>query len=142
MRFALGRAPFLAAVLLIFYTSPATAQGMREEGAPDRPAHVVAEPDDGSPAPSRSPADALRPTPHTAALAVGVRDPADMVREDRSAADDDTSAAAQAKNSEGLAFMIAGGAAFVAGLIIGGDAGTVIAVAGVGLGVYGIIVYF
>jgi len=49
---------------------------------------------------------------------------------------------AQDKNKAGLPFMIAGGAAFVAGLIIGGDAGTVVAVAGVGIGVYGIILYF
>ncbi len=43
---------------------------------------------------------------------------------------------------KGMAFMIAGGAALVGGLIIGGNTGTVIAAAGVALGVYGVILYF
>ena len=38
--------------------------------------------------------------------------------------------------------MIGGAAAFVGGLIIGGTAGTLIAAGGVGLGVYGAIIYF
>jgi hypothetical protein len=38
--------------------------------------------------------------------------------------------------------MIGGAAAFVGGLIIGGTGGTIIAVGGVGLGVYGAIIYF
>jgi hypothetical protein len=46
------------------------------------------------------------------------------------------------RNKRGLPFMIAGGAAFVAGLIIGDTAGNLIAAGGAALGVYGIIVYF
>jgi hypothetical protein len=42
----------------------------------------------------------------------------------------------------GLRFMIGGAVAFVGGLIIGGTDGTFIAAAGVGLGVYGNIIYF
>ncbi len=42
----------------------------------------------------------------------------------------------------GLGFMIGGAAAFVGGLIIGGTGGTLIAAGGVGLGVYGAIIYF
>ena len=42
----------------------------------------------------------------------------------------------------GLGFMIGGGVAFVGGLLIGGTAGTIIAAGGVGLGVYGAIIYF
>ena len=42
----------------------------------------------------------------------------------------------------GLGFMIGGAAAFVGGLLIGGTAGTIIAAGGVGLGVYGAIIYF
>ena len=51
--------------------------------------------------------------------------------------------ASAAKGSgSGLGFMIAGGAALVGGLLIGGTAGNLIAAGGVGLGVYGIIIYF
>lgn len=42
----------------------------------------------------------------------------------------------------GLGFMIGGAAALIGGLLIGGTAGTVVAVGGVGLGVYGAIIYF
>ncbi|MFN8665987.1 MAG: hypothetical protein U0164_02185 [Gemmatimonadaceae bacterium] len=37
-----------------------------------------------------------------------------------------------------MAMSIVGGAAFLGGVIIGGDAGTVIAVGGLGVGVYGL----
>ncbi|MBK5097468.1 MAG: hypothetical protein JJE01_06775 [Gemmatimonadetes bacterium] len=59
--------------------------------------------------------------------------------------DKDTPASpvAAAKGSgSGLGFMIAGGAALVGGLLIGGTGGNLIAAGGVALGVYGIIVYF
>lgn len=53
------------------------------------------------------------------------------------------SPAAAAKGSgSGLGFMIAGAAALVGGLLIGGTGGNLIAAGGVALGVYGIIVYF
>jgi hypothetical protein len=42
----------------------------------------------------------------------------------------------------GKAFMIAGAAALIGGLIVGGDLGTVIAAGGVVLGAYGVILYF
>lgn len=45
-------------------------------------------------------------------------------------------------SGSGLGFMIAGGAALVGGLLIGGTGGNLIAAGGVALGVYGIIVYF
>jgi hypothetical protein len=45
-------------------------------------------------------------------------------------------------SSRGKAYMIAGGAAFIGGLIIGDTIGTVIAVGGLGLGVYGAVLYF
>jgi hypothetical protein len=41
-----------------------------------------------------------------------------------------------------IGFMIGGAAALIGGLLIGGTAGTVVAVGGVGLGVYGAIIYF
>ena len=51
-------------------------------------------------------------------------------------------AAAGKGSGSGLGFMIAGGAALVGGLLIGGTGGNLIAAGGVALGVYGIIVYF
>ncbi len=42
----------------------------------------------------------------------------------------------------GIGLMIAGGALFVAGLLIDGDAGTLVAVTGAALGAYGLYIYF
>ena len=86
-----------------------------------------------------SPALSLQPSVETSVLLAGVpMTDADLFGE--SAAP--STLLMQEKNKAGIPFMIAGGAAFVAGLIIGGDVGTVVAVAGVGIGVYGIILYF
>ena len=45
---------------------------------------------------------------------------------------------ASPRTTRGMAMSIVGGAAFLGGVIIGGDAGTVIAVGGLGVGVYGL----
>ena len=45
----------------------------------------------------------------------------------------------QVSHSEAL--MIVGGAAFVAGALIGGDAGTIVMVGGAGVGLYGLYLY-
>lgn len=45
-------------------------------------------------------------------------------------------------SATGLGLMIGGAAALVGGLLIGGTAGDVIAIGGVALGVWGIIIYF
>lgn len=50
-------------------------------------------------------------------------------------------AVAQSRMRRGQTLMIVGGAAFLAGLIIGGDAGTAIAVAGAGIGIYGLYLW-
>jgi hypothetical protein len=42
---------------------------------------------------------------------------------------------------EGRVFALVGGAALISGLLIGGDAGTVIALGGAGLGLYGLYVW-
>lgn len=42
----------------------------------------------------------------------------------------------------GTGLIIAGGALFVAGLLIGDDAGTVLAVTGAAIGAYGLYLYF
>lgn len=44
-------------------------------------------------------------------------------------------------SGRGQLFMVVGGAAFIGGLLIGDDAGTAIAVVGLGLGVYGLYLY-
>lgn len=41
----------------------------------------------------------------------------------------------------GLTLMIVGGALFVGGLVIGDDGGTILAVAGLGIGAYGLYLY-
>lgn len=52
------------------------------------------------------------------------------------------SAGAQAARGGDFAYMIAGGALFVAGLLVGGDAGTILVLAGAGIGAYGIYLHF
>lgn len=46
------------------------------------------------------------------------------------------------RRGSGVGLMIAGGALFVAGLIVGDDAGTVLAVTGAAIGAYGLYLYF
>jgi hypothetical protein len=45
-------------------------------------------------------------------------------------------------SASGTGLMIAGAALFVAGLIVGDDAGTVLAVSGAAIGAYGLYLYF
>ena len=45
------------------------------------------------------------------------------------------------RGNDATALMIVGGAAFLAGAIIGGDAGTIIMVGGAGIGLYGLYLY-
>jgi len=46
------------------------------------------------------------------------------------------------RRGSGAGFMIAGAALFIGGLLIGGDAGTAVAVAGAAVGAYGLYIYF
>jgi hypothetical protein len=46
------------------------------------------------------------------------------------------------RRGSGTGMMIAGGALFIAGLLVGGDAGTVLAVVGAAIGAYGLYIYF
>jgi hypothetical protein len=50
-------------------------------------------------------------------------------------------AAARMGRREGRVFALVGGAAVIAGVLIGGDAGTVIAIGGAGLGLYGLYIW-
>jgi hypothetical protein len=52
-----------------------------------------------------------------------------------------TDALAQARARRGMPLMVVGGAAFIAGLIIGDDAGTAIAVGGAVIGLYGLYLW-
>jgi len=49
---------------------------------------------------------------------------------------------ARARNRRGIPLMVAGGALFVAGAIIGDDAGTILMLGGAGVGAWGLYVYF
>jgi hypothetical protein len=48
----------------------------------------------------------------------------------------------QVRNRRGIPWMIAGGALFLAGAIIGDDGGTLLILGGIGAGAYGAYVYF
>lgn len=49
--------------------------------------------------------------------------------------------AARMGRREGRVFALVGGAAVITGILIGGDAGTVIAIGGAGLGLYGLYIW-
>ena len=50
-------------------------------------------------------------------------------------------AATRMERREGRIFAIVGGAAVITGILIGGDAGTLIAVGGAGVGLYGLYIW-
>lgn len=76
--------------------------------------------------------------PSRDAASVAVRAPATT---DLASLDDAAPAAAAAQFGRGETLMIVGGAALLTGLIIGDDAGTVIAVSGAIIGIYGLYLY-
>lgn len=95
--------------------------------------HVpVPSPDEGA-VPSQPSETGLGPT--MAAATVGVR--ANVAREDRST----NNAAHKGGLGTDAILMIVGAAALIAGLLIGGGAGTAIAVAGAVVGLYGLYLY-
>ena len=89
-------------------------------------------------APAPSPAAAAAPTilfaPTLAATQLGfpAEDQASLTV---------NAAATRMDRREGRIFAIVGGAAVITGILIGGDAGTVIAVGGAGLGLYGLYIW-
>jgi len=81
--------------------------------------------------------DRLMPPPAAIALSTT---PAPVVNDNR-----DERVIAQpavAGNHSGTPYMLAGAALFVAGILVEGDAGTVLELAGAGIGAYGIYLYF
>lgn len=98
---------------------------------------VYAQTAEVSPAEESKPTLQQRLTPETApALMAPVSDEAVK------AADNSTTTTAAMAPGSGTGLIIAGGALFIAGLIVGGDAGTVLAVSGAAIGAYGLYIYF
>jgi hypothetical protein len=89
-------------------------------------------------APAQPAAYAEQTGPRLEAARVGIA-PAVAAAEERSASA--VSAAAAPRWGESVALMAVGGAALVAGLIIGGDAGTVVALGGAVIGLIGLYQY-
>ena len=83
-------------------------------------------------APAPSPAAAAAPTLAATRLGFSAEDPAPLVV---------NASAARMGRHEGRALALVGGAAVIAGILIGGDAGTVIAIGGAGLGLYGLYIW-
>jgi hypothetical protein len=106
--------------------------------APALGAQEIARPEVARPELARpEPVAATAPTiPSRDAASVAVRAPVAAGRTDAEIAP-----AAAASLSRGETYMIIGGAALLTGLIIGDDAGTVIAVGGAVVGLYGLYLY-
>lgn len=76
--------------------------------------------------------DQLMPAPASALLTA-------PVTEEKTA---ETLQPAMQRGGSGTGYMIAGAALFVAGLLVEGDAGTVLVLAGAGIGAYGLYIHF
>ena len=88
-----------------------------------------------APAPAvTSPAPAVSYAPTLAATRLG------FSAEDQTPLAVNASAARMGRR-EGRVFALVGGAAVIAGVLIGGDAGTVIAIGGAGMGLYGLYIW-
>ena len=132
--------PF-AAVALIAVTAPfARAQSSASE-APLAPSRALAPATaaEVAPAPTASsvvatPAAATRP-------ALSPSDASAEALRDARAREAGQAVAAAGSRQNGKVYMIVGGAAFLAGAIIGKDAGTIIMVGGAGIGIYGLYLY-
>ena len=82
---------------------------------------------------------ASAPGPTVAASSVALRQPAQLPATDERQRQADDAAGARMTSSQTL--MIVGGAMFLAGAIIGGDAGTIIMIGGAGIGLWGLYQY-
>src|SRR5687768_2028642 len=79
------------------------------------------------------------PGPTVSASAVALRAPAQLPAADERQRQADDAAGARMTTSQTL--MIVGGAMFLAGAVIGGDAGTIIMIGGAGIGLWGLYQY-
>lgn len=89
-------------------------------------------------APAPSPAVAAAPTTSLAPTLAGTH--LSFSAEDQAPLTVNGSAARMSSN-EGRAAAIVGGALMITGLLVGGDAGTLIAIGGAGLGLFGIYIW-
>lgn len=133
------RTTLLAAALFAATSAPLAAQVAAADAqpaahAPAEPARPVAD----QPAPER-PAAVAGPALAAAPAALG----APTRFETAPVSQEDAALQARARNgfSQSQVLMIVGGAALLTGLIIGEDAGTVLAVGGAGVGLYGLYRY-
>ena len=86
-------------------------------------------------------APAQRSGPDAALRVVGAR-PVAAAHVDASALEEESSALRRrARFSNSQTLMIVGGAAFIAGALIGDDAGTIVMVGGAAVGLYGLYLY-
>ena len=85
-----------------------------------------------SPAAAVGPAVSLAPTLAATHIGFAAEDQAPLTV---------NAAAARMGPREGRVFAIVGGAALLSGLLIGGDAGTVLAIGGAGVGLYGLYIW-
>ena len=93
--------------------------------------------------PLAEPATTLRATPVAATRAAGALTlgETDVAFRDARAREAGQAIMRQGNSRDGKLYMIVGGAAFLAGAIIGDDVGTIIMVGGAGLGIYGLYLY-
>ena len=84
------------------------------------------------PAATAAPTTSLGPTLAASRLGISVEDDAPVTI---------NASAARMGRREGRVFALVGGAAVITGILIGGDAGTVIAIGGAGLGLYGLYIW-
>ena len=88
-----------------------------------------------------APVTSIEAGPARSALSAGAR-PVAAERLSASAVEEEASALRRrARFSRAETFMIVGGAAFLAGAIIGDDAGTIVMVGGAAVGLYGLYLY-
>jgi hypothetical protein len=118
--------------------APAASPAPQVSGSDQAQMNATVQDADG-PAPAASGEGRVAAGPSLSAATVGVR--ANAAREDLT----EQQLAQRAAHHGGLgtsgALMIIGAVAFVAGLIIGGGAGTAVAIAGAAVGLYGLYLY-
>jgi hypothetical protein len=124
--------PFTTGIALALLATPAAAQ-QQQFAVTQSPVPAVAS----------TPAAALPTTPAPTAATLGPTYTAAQlgIHQEAAAPTALNRDAFLPKRREGRALAIVGGAALLAGLLIGGDGGTVIAVGGAGLGLYGLYVW-
>jgi hypothetical protein len=100
---------------------------------------TVSHPAAGQAAPATAPPPALAPLPGSLAPTLAATRAGFTVDDARPLTVN--ASAARMGRREGRALALVGGAAVIAGLLIGDDAGTIIAIGGAGIGLYGLYIW-